>query len=260
MSPAPYGRVAGPVIQRSLKRAQGVAVPVSSTFPFSPMSLSPAVWLDAADLSTITESSGAVSSWADKSGNGRDVTQATPAAMPTTGANTQNGYNVLTFDGGDKLEKSASAIDSDMTIVSLIKVTSNGTYTTPGFNLTTGNQPRPIDRWQATSPNVVYIALNEVAVNGNLRGWTTWKVWSCTYSKTTTYGPRWVEYDNNVQVSSVTNTGAHNVANQKLTIGRRDDNVTDFRGQMAEFLIFPSVLTVRQRADVHQYLVTKWGI
>ena len=224
------------------------------------MALRPMVWFDAADASTITSSSGAVSQWDDKSGNGRHVTQATAAAKPTTGANTQNGLNVLTFDGGDKLKNGAPAIDSDMTIVSLIKVTANGQYTTPGFNLTTGNQPRPIDRWQATSPNVVYIALNEVGVNGNLRGWSSFKVWSCTYQRTTNFGPRWVEYENNVQVSSVTNAGAHNVSGQVLTIGRRDDDVTDLRGQMAEFIIFPTVLSSAQRADVHRYLVTKWGL
>lgn len=218
------------------------------------------VWFDAADASTITSSSGAVGQWDDKSGNGRNVTQATAAAKPTTGSNTQNGLNVLTFDGGDKLANTSPSIDSDMTIVSLIKVTANGTYTIPGFTLTSSNQPRPIDRWQSAGQNVVYVALNELGASGNLRAWSTFKVWSCTYQKTNTYGPRWVEYDNNVQVSSVTNSGAHNVTGQVLSIGRRDDNATDFRGQMAEFIIFPTVLTSAQRADVHNYLVTKWGL
>lgn len=70
---------------------------------FSPLSLSPALWLDASDAATITSSGGSVSEWRDKSGNGRTVTQGTSTAQPTTGTATQNGLNVLSFDGGDSL-------------------------------------------------------------------------------------------------------------------------------------------------------------
>lgn len=48
---------------------------------WSPIQLSPALWLDAADSSTITIATG-VSQWNDKSGNGRNVSQSTPAAQP----------------------------------------------------------------------------------------------------------------------------------------------------------------------------------
>ena len=261
MSPSPLTRLpGGPLRRNTAQTSAGLSVPVASTFPFSPMALRPMAWFDAADASTITSSSGAVSQWDDKSGNGRHVSQGTAAARPTTGANTQNGLNVLTFDGGDRLSLSASAIDSDMTIVSLFKVTTATSFTMPGFSLSSGNQPRPIDRWHATFANNIYIALNAVGVSGNLRGWTSFKSWSCTYQKTTTFGPRWVEYDNNVQVSSVTNTGVHDVTDQVLSIGARIDNGTTLNGQMAELMIFPTVLSSAQRADVHRYLVTKWGL
>ena len=46
------------------------------------------VWYDAADLSTITTQSGAVTSWRDKSGNGRNLT-----AMPAPPTYTTNGLN-----------------------------------------------------------------------------------------------------------------------------------------------------------------------
>ena len=61
-------------------------------------------WYDASDLSTITDAgAGAVSQWADKSGNGNHVTQGTAGLRPTTGIRTQNGLNVIDFDGGDWL-------------------------------------------------------------------------------------------------------------------------------------------------------------
>jgi hypothetical protein len=64
---------------------------------------SPIGWWDASDSSTITESSGAVSNWANKGTGGStyDLTQATGTRQPLTGSNTQNGKNLLTFDGAN---------------------------------------------------------------------------------------------------------------------------------------------------------------
>ncbi|MEL0098090.1 MAG: DUF2341 domain-containing protein, partial [Opitutae bacterium] len=58
------------------------------------------VWLDAADESTITHSSNAVSKWADKTGNGNHATQATAASKPTYSSADKK----ITFDGGDILQ------------------------------------------------------------------------------------------------------------------------------------------------------------
>ena len=49
---------------------------------WTPALIDTALWLDAADSSTITESGGAVSKWDDKSGNDRHVAQATPSDRP----------------------------------------------------------------------------------------------------------------------------------------------------------------------------------
>jgi len=54
-------------------------------------------WLDASEVSTITESSGRVSAWSDRSGNGRSVINADvyPLNHPVTGVSTLNGKNVI---------------------------------------------------------------------------------------------------------------------------------------------------------------------
>jgi hypothetical protein len=57
---------------------------------------SAAVWLDASDLSTITEAGGSVSQW-DNKGTLGNFTQGTGASQPTTGVSTLNGLNVLDF-------------------------------------------------------------------------------------------------------------------------------------------------------------------
>ena len=68
---------------------------------WTPALISTALWLDAADASTITTVSGAVSQWNDKSGNGRNATQTTAGNRPATGTATLNGRNVIRYDATD---------------------------------------------------------------------------------------------------------------------------------------------------------------
>lgn len=65
---------------------------------WTPALLRPALWLDAADPSTITIATG-VSEWRDKGGNGRHFTQSTPASQPAYNRNGINGLGSISFDG-----------------------------------------------------------------------------------------------------------------------------------------------------------------
>lgn len=58
-----------------------------------------ALWLDAEDASTITLNGSTVSQWADKSGNGRNVVQATATAQPVYQASGFNSRPTVKFDG-----------------------------------------------------------------------------------------------------------------------------------------------------------------
>ncbi|MFM6022262.1 MAG: hypothetical protein ACKPER_04955, partial [Dolichospermum sp.] len=66
---------------------------------WTPAQMSTALWLDAADSSTIILNGSTVSQWNDKSGNGRNAIQATATNQPAYTANGLNGKPVLTFDG-----------------------------------------------------------------------------------------------------------------------------------------------------------------
>ena len=68
---------------------------------WNPSMIQTALWLDAADASTITESSGAVSQWDDKSGNARNAAQSTSARRPLYTSAGQNGLNVVTFQSAN---------------------------------------------------------------------------------------------------------------------------------------------------------------
>lgn len=81
--------------------------------PFTPLSLAPALWLDASVASSLFQNSNGttpatadadpVGYWGDKSGNARHVTQATGTKRPVvkTGANGKNGLPIVKFDGTD---------------------------------------------------------------------------------------------------------------------------------------------------------------
>jgi len=75
----------------------GINVAVNAEFDV--LTLSPVLWLDAADAATITHASNSVSQWDDKSGNDNHFAQASGGKQPTTGTRTINGQNGIDFNG-----------------------------------------------------------------------------------------------------------------------------------------------------------------
>jgi hypothetical protein len=75
---------------------------------FDPLSLSPALWLDASDSGTLFQSNGGASAsadgdpvgyWLDKSGNGKHATQTSGTNKPTLKTAIQNGKNIVRTNG-----------------------------------------------------------------------------------------------------------------------------------------------------------------
>jgi hypothetical protein len=79
---------------------------LSSGFSIESLRPNLAAWFDASDTTTITDAgSGAVSEWRDKSGWGQTVVETDNTRRPLTGVSSQNGLNVLQFDGSnDRLQ------------------------------------------------------------------------------------------------------------------------------------------------------------
>jgi len=67
---------------------------------WDPSLISTALWLDAADASTVTTVSGAVSQWNDKSGNNRHCAQSSASLRPVYASNAINGRNSIEFSVG----------------------------------------------------------------------------------------------------------------------------------------------------------------
>lgn len=114
--------------------------------PFTPLRLSPALWLDAADTSRITASSGSVSQWNDKSPNGFEFRQSLAANQPTTGTRTVNSLNAIDFDGSTDLLSTASAVQLvsavDGTYTAFAVALADTTANSPGGIITADSSPR----------------------------------------------------------------------------------------------------------------------
>ena len=64
---------------------------------WTPSLITTLAWYDASDLNTITEDSGKVSQWDDKSGSGYHLEQLTASNQPSIGTGTISGLNAIEF-------------------------------------------------------------------------------------------------------------------------------------------------------------------
>ncbi|MFM5961228.1 MAG: hypothetical protein ACKOQ2_29440, partial [Dolichospermum sp.] len=99
---------------------------------WTPAQISTALWLDAADASTIILNGSTVSQWRDKSGNGRHVSQATAANQPLFVTNQLNGLPVIRNVSADTLIGGASELGANTPMLSMFALVKNPTANPSG--------------------------------------------------------------------------------------------------------------------------------
>jgi len=204
------------------------------------------LWLDASDASTITESSGAVSQWDDKSGNANHVTQGTAALQPTTGTRTQNSLNVLDFDGSDFLRNGAIGPFSQPNTVFVVGK-ADATATTQAF--VHGDNFANDNAIGLTSSNFFMFA--DSALFGGASDTST-HIFIAEFNSTSSE----LFIDG---VSSATGDAGSGSAND-FRVGARYDGAEALDGFVAEVLVYDSALSTADREAVEAYLADKWGI
>jgi hypothetical protein len=234
-------------------------------FGFIPTQVSGcALWFDATDSSTITLSSGSLTQWNDKSGNGRNLTAVSGYANATVSSAFQNGLNVFNFSGNGLYRTAGGAVvyPQDCYIVVALKSTSAhvdvlgmGDTGNDNFNsLTFGEYSA--SRWHNGSSGF---------------GRTPNCVSSTTETSTSFLLMQWSIANNNfllrrngtqlVQTASYT-YGFSNPSTSIFQIGFRHTNVTsaNFSGYIGEIVVFNSQLGTTQQQQVESYLAQKWGL
>ena len=240
-------------------------MPITVAAGFTPKQISGcSLWFDGTDSSTITLSSGSLTQWNDKSGNGRNLTAVSGYANATVSSAFQNGLNVFNFSGNGLYRTAGGAVvyPQDCYIVVALKSTTThvdvlgmGDTGNDNFNsLTFGEYSA--SRWHngssgfARTPNCVS---------------------STTETSTSFLLMQWSIANNNfllrrngvqlVQTASYTYAFS-NSATSVFQIGFRHTNGTaaNFSGYIGEIIVFNSQLGTTQQQQIESYLAQKWGL
>ena len=209
-------------------------------------------WYDASDNASITEVAGAVSQWADKSGNNHHATQTTSGNKPLTNAESQNGLNVLSFATDDFL------------VAPGVLSAGGGSYAIFAVWKATGDAQHLL---YAGGQGVADQALFVYYYNGNLRHSWFSNDFDVVQAATTAYTATY--YDaaadkrgTNINDSDNVETpgGAKNLANGDAEIGRSKYGDAYLTGWIAELIIYDSCPDSAGIAAIEAYLKQKWGL
>jgi len=229
-----------------------------------------ALWLDASDSSTITETDGNVSEWRDKSGLNRHAAQTTGANQPSVEADTLNGLGTLYFDGDTYLALSGEALSmlnakSGVTVFAVSRyeaaggrryiffctTSAGGATTRVGFGshddfFELSGRRLDSDSWlrvvsDASDTMQWYIQGNvldhgidsiDTRVNGSV-----------------------------IHTSSFRGTGTYSATDSvTMMIARHGSAAPHFQGRIAEFVMFDEAISVGEAEIIEGYLAWKWGL
>jgi len=211
-------------------------------------------WWDADDDTTITESGGAVSSWANKAG-GDPLLQTLGARQPETGTRALNGRNVLDFDGDDLLEMALTLPGSgDVAFHFVLEIDSASSEYAAIFGVD-GAQDFQID---ANNPSQFDGRLNPGLIGSGtpLSGgpFSGPLIISAVFDRT---GSGEAEiYISNALRGTMTYGASISSAVTFLVMTNRSKNAW-VSGSVGEIIVTGDV---GNRADHHGYLSTKWGL
>lgn len=261
----------------------GIIASSKASAPFNPSSIANLkLWLDASDTATISLSGSAVTQWNDKSGNGFNVTQSTSAQRPSSGINTINSKNVLTFGGDDVLQAAsgsdwtflhnstgatvfAVAIDNN-TVDFEYSIFANSVGSSErgvGLRIALdGVNPRTLSPFVSTGGGSG--TLVSLIAGGSFTAGTAFYVSGIWDNSNATLASRskWrqsggAEFGTNAQDDS---PSASNPA-RALCIGNNTNSGSyAYTGKIAEILLYSGVLTGTDITNVNSYLSAKWGI
>ena len=216
---------------------------------FNPKSISGLyAWYDAADATTITQATG-VSSWADKSGNGRTCSQATGANQPAYVLAGQNGKNVIDF---------ADATKNMTTNGTAWSLTDNTMFWSFQFPDTAASAAA----WQLFDFTVVREivfgnATSEFRIGLGVTGITPvsrrWYILSVQWLGVSTV------YRLNQSAGTTINANATYSSGASTQMKMGFVGSTSIRGYIGESITYSSALSATQVTTVNNYLAKKWG-
>ena len=202
-----------------------------------------ALWLDAADSSTITGTS-PITAWTDKSGNGRTVTI---TSGPTYGTTTRNGLKTMYFNNNVISSSIASAVGTgDFTLIAVWYQSSAGTNT-------------------VLSLGTVASSSQSLGYSGNKYNFYQYGSLESAYNTTPTWVVQIGTRISSIKrlyitgnIGSVPASDSFNVSDTTVTIGKGDNFA--ITGEIAEIMVYTGTMSDISRQLLESYLAQKWGL
>jgi len=226
----------------------------SASQAFSPLSLSPSMWLDASDASTITTTGASVTNWVDKSGSGNHASLiGMSTTWPTFSNAVQNGKSCIYFDGGDYL-KTPFLSATNTTVILVMRRISGTVFIGARDSVNTRS-------YFANSATNTLRALvgSDIDVNSTTSWTTNFMCTGFAYDGTT------VSIRNKgSEVYTKAQSGSGANFTQGYHIGTYNNIGTpatpDAVCFIGEILCWRRTLTAGELSKVESYLITKWSI
>jgi len=222
------------------------------------------LWFDATDSSTITLSSGSLTQWNDKSGNGRNLTAVSGFANATVSSAFQNGLNVFNFSGNGLYRTAAGNIfyPLDVYIVVALKsltthvdVLGMGDTAVDNFNSLTFAESAA-RRWHNGSSGggrQTISTSDETSLSFLLIQWSI------------ANGNYLLRRNGTQLIQASRSYSFNNPATSIFQIGyRHTDSVygtsANFSGYIGEIVAFNNQIGTTERQQIESYLSQKWGL
>jgi hypothetical protein len=237
--------------------------------PLTPLTLGCQLWLDAADISTITLSGSNMTQWNDKSGNANNMLPWTTFSNATIASNFQNNLNVLNFSATGVYQGTISngPYPSDVYLVMALKDTTTHADVISVYSSNAGSTFNSLtfgenvaSRWHNGSDGFARTPLtvapsNETSTSFLLMNWSL-------------SNNNYIIRRNGTQLSRTTSYTYTRPLDSRFQIGYRINpsvfspatTAGPLRGYIGEIVAFNTQLGDVQRQQIETYLGLKWGL
>jgi hypothetical protein len=218
---------------------------------WTPLSLSPSLWLDASDASTLTLSGTNVTAWADKSGIGNHAVQVGAITTTPVTSELRNGLATMYFDQDDYLLTGFLSA-TGTTFICVAKMS--------GGEIIAGTRDGTDTRSYWGMRLSIYMGAGvgtEANVAASSQWGTTYHVFAGTHD-----GSNVRIYDAGLEIYSETQTGSGANFTCGYMIGALNSGGTPLiyaKCSIGEILAFRRVLSASEVETLSAYLKKKWG-
>ena len=241
--------------------SSSIAITASASAP-SPLPAAGALklWLKA-DAGVTANASGAVTGWADYSGNFNNAFQPDVTAAPQFIANATNQMPALRFDGlNDYLQvahSSSLAITGDITSFFVVRFDDFATFRAV-WAKTSSNVPRPTDYYVLPNSGIPRVFRGGPAGIGNVDASEPIPAGAYVVAGFDMAGTTLTHYLNGQSIGTGEIAAVPVDLGDPLRIGTRGDLFTKMKGDIAEIVIYNTALSEADRNKVVSYLTTKY--